>query len=140
MKLRRFLPIVVLLLCACQALAAQAQKPAHRVVFALTSGDPLDWHLTTGNIGNLLTAMQSAEIEVVAYGPGVAFLKKGSAAEADIKELEQKHVRFVACQNSMRFQHLTAADLIDGVGMVPAGVAEVVLKQEQGWTYIKAGR
>jgi intracellular sulfur oxidation DsrE/DsrF family protein len=29
---------------------------------------------------------------------------------------------------------------LPGVGMVPAGIVEVVTKQEQGWTYIKAGR
>jgi len=51
MKLRRLLPIALLFLFTCTALAAQAQKSRHRVVFALTSGDPLDWHLTSGNIG-----------------------------------------------------------------------------------------
>jgi intracellular sulfur oxidation DsrE/DsrF family protein len=145
MKLKRLLPIVFLVLfslLASTTLMAQVHKSAHRVVFALTSGDQLDWRMTTGNISNLLTAMDSTdvEVEVVAYGPGVAFLKKGSAAEADIKELEQKHVHFVACQNSMHFQHLTPADLIEGVGVVPSGVTEVILKQEQGWSYIKAGR
>jgi intracellular sulfur oxidation DsrE/DsrF family protein len=40
----------------------------------------------------------------------------------------------------MRMQHVEAKDLLPGVGMVPAGIVEVVTKQEQGWTYIKAGR
>jgi intracellular sulfur oxidation DsrE/DsrF family protein len=40
----------------------------------------------------------------------------------------------------MRAQHVTVADLLEGVGTVPAGIVEVVTKQEQGWTYIKAGR
>lgn len=140
MNLKRLLPICLLIALACNLLPAHAQKSAHRVVFALTSGDANDWHLTLGNIGNLLQGVPSAEVEVVAYGPGINFVKKGSATEADIRELEQKHVHFVACHNSMVFNHLTPADLIEGVVVVPSGVVEVVTKQEEGWSYIKAGR
>ncbi len=40
----------------------------------------------------------------------------------------------------MRAHNLTQADLVPGAEIVPAGIAEVVRKQEAGWTYIKAGR
>ncbi len=122
--------------------AAPAQSTGHRVVFGLTSADPADWKLTLGNIGNLLTAAGkgSAQVEVVSYGPGLGFVKKGSAAEAAIVALEARKVRFVACANSMRVEHVVKADLIPGVGVVPAGVLEVVQREEQGWSYIKAGR
>lgn len=30
-------------------------------------------------------------------------------------------------------------DLISGVTTVPSALAEIILKQEQGWAYIKAG-
>ena len=140
MKLKRLLSMGLLFILTCGFLPGHAQSATHRVVFALTSGDVNDWHLTTGNIGNLLKGIPSAEVEVVAYGPGINFVKKGSVAEADIKELEQKHVQFVACHNSMVFNHLTPADLVEGVGVVASGVVEVVSKQEAGWSYIKGGR
>lgn len=140
MKLKRLLPALLLFVLACTLIPANAQKTTPHVVFALTSGDATDWHLTIGNIGNLLKDMPAAQIEVVAYGPGINFVKKGSAAEADIQELEQKHVQFVACHNSMLFNHLTPDDLVHGVGVVPSGVVEVISRQEQGWSYIKAGR
>ena len=40
----------------------------------------------------------------------------------------------------MKKQHLEAADLVAAVDVVPAGIVEVVRKQEAGWVYIKAGR
>lgn len=123
-------------------LSIKAQAASHSVVFALTSADEADWKLTVGNVSNLLAAagMASARVELVAYGPGLAFVGKGSSVEPEIVALMAKHVRFVACENSMRMQHVTGADLIQGVETVPSGVAEVVTKQEQGWSYIKAGR
>lgn len=119
-----------------------AQTKAHHVVFALTSGDEMDWKITLGNLRNLVAATtpEGSQIEVVAYGPGLSFVKKGSSAEEEITALEAKQVHFVACENSMRMQHVTPADLIAGVGTVPSGIVEVVTRQEQGWSYIKAGR
>ena len=76
----------------------------------------------------------------MAYGPGTAFLKKDGPVAAEIQKLEAAHVRFVACGNAMKKQHLEAADLVAGVDVVPAGIVEVVRKQEAGWVYIEAGR
>ncbi len=130
-----------LLLCVGSSLA-RAQSKVHRVLFAVTSADEADWRLTMGNIRNLIAGMapEAVEVEVVAYGPGLALVRKPSSVDAEIQALQTKHVRFVACENSMHMQHVTAADLVDGVGSVPSGIIEVVKKQEQGWSYIKAGR
>jgi Uncharacterized conserved protein len=119
-----------------------AQSAKHHVLFAMTSPSDKDWMLTAGNIHNLLRGFspESVEIEVVSYGPGVAMVKKDSAAAAEIQELEKDGVVFVACENSMRHMQLTKADLIPGVGTVPSGIVEVVKKEEAGWSYVKAGQ
>ncbi len=121
---------------------AQAGEKTHRVVFALTSGDEADWQLTLNNVRNLISGLAPAtvDIEIVAYGPGIAFLKKDGPDAAEVHKLESPHVHLLACGNAMRKEHLEAADLVPGVEVVPAGIVEVVTKQEQGWTYIKAGR
>ena len=123
-------------------LPMKAQTKAHRVLFAMTSPEEADWQLTLNNIRNLIGGMapEPVEVEVVAYGPGIAFLKKDGMDAADIQKLESPHVHFVACGNAMRKQHLEASDLVAGSEVVPAGIVEVVKKQEQGWSYIKAGR
>jgi intracellular sulfur oxidation DsrE/DsrF family protein len=122
---------------------SMASGRAHHVVFAVTSGDPIDWNMTVGNIRNLVAQLKPdvTEVEVVAYAQGLSMIKQGSVVAADIAALQEKSgVKFVACQNAMRFQHVEAKDLLPGVGQVPAGIIEVVTKQEQGWSYIKGGR
>src|SRR5258708_7486549 len=59
-------------------LPLQAQTKAHRVLFAMTSPEEANWQLTLNNIRNLISGMapDPVEIELVAYGPGIAFLKK----------------------------------------------------------------
>ena len=122
--------------------AAAIQNKAHHAIFVLTSGEDADWQMTLANMRNMIKGFAPAkvEIELVAYGPGLPFLKKGSAVQTEIQELEAQQVRFVACENSMRLQHVTAADLAPGVTAVPSGVIELVTRQEQGWAYVKAGR
>ena len=122
--------------------AALAQEKRHRIVFAMTSPEEADWRLTIGNIRNLLSAYppNTADVEVVTYGPGLNMVKKGSPVEADVASLQLAHVRFVACEHTMQAQHVTLAELLKGLETVPSGVVEVVTRQEQGWSYIKAGR
>jgi intracellular sulfur oxidation DsrE/DsrF family protein len=133
--------VVAALLLLVGSLPGMAQAKKHHVLFALVSPNESDWSMTILNLRSLTASLaDTAELEVVAYGPGVSFLGKGSSATADIQELTAKHVRFAACQNAMRAKHMTAADLIPGVEMVPSGLVEVITKQEQGWTYIKAGQ
>jgi uncharacterized protein len=142
MKIRRIFATALAFGFLLLPLIAHAQAPTHRVLFALLSADETDWRITVGNIQNLIKGLQpeTVQIEVVAYGPGLSFVKKGSTYEKEIIALMPQNVRFVACENAMRMQHVTVADLIPGVEPVPAGIVEVVKKQEQGWTYIKAGR
>ena len=139
---RFFLAVALALGTFACVLPIQAQTKAHRVLFALTSPEEVDWQLTLNNVRNLESGLapDTVEVEIVAYGPGTAFLKKDGSVAAEIQKLEAAHVRFVACGNAMKKQHLEAADLVAGVDVVPAGIVEVVHKQEAGWVYIKAGR
>lgn len=139
---RSFLAVALALGTLACVLPIQAQTKAHRVLFALTSPEEVDWQLTLNNVRNLESGLapDAVEVEIVAYGPGTAFLKKDAPVVAEIQKLEAAHVHFVACGNAMKKQHLEAADLVAGVDVVPAGIVEVVRKQEAGWVYIKAGR
>jgi intracellular sulfur oxidation DsrE/DsrF family protein len=139
---RRSVLAVLAVVCMLFSMSASAQAKVHRVVFAVTSPEEADWHLTMGNIRNLISGLapDTVEVEVVSYGPGLHMVRKPSVVDEDIQALIAKHVKFVACENAMRAQKVTKDDLLTGVGTVPAGIVEVVTKQEQGWTYIKAGR
>jgi intracellular sulfur oxidation DsrE/DsrF family protein len=142
MKLRHLL---LLLLAFTFGLTASGQTnpvKTHRVLFAVTSGDVIDWQMTLGNARNLIAGLkpEPVEVEIVSYSAGIMMIKGDSAVAADIAALQAQGVKFVACQNAMRFHKLELKDLLPGVTPVPAGIVEVVTKQEQGWTYVKGGR
>jgi intracellular sulfur oxidation DsrE/DsrF family protein len=137
-----YLVAVCVVLSGGMVARSQTAAKEHKVLFAVTSADPADWGMTMGNIRNLREGLKpdTVQVEVVAYGPGIAMLKKDSTVAADIKELEAAGVVFLACANAMRHHQLTLADMLEGVASTPAGIVEVVRKQEQGWVYIKAGK
>ena len=56
-----------------------------------------------------------------------------------MQKLSESGVVFAACENSMEKKQVTKADLLPFVTTVDSGVAEVVRKQEAGWSYIKSG-
>ncbi len=121
---------------------AQSTGKAHKVVFGVTSGDLADWNLTLGNARNLINGVKpdATEVEIVAFGPGINMIKADSAVAEDIKKLQEMGVKFMACQNAMRAHKLELKDLLPDMVPVPAGIVEVVEKQEAGWIYIKGGR
>jgi uncharacterized protein len=130
---------------ACAALlpaAALAQQAAakNRALFQVTDNDPARWNLVLGNMANLREGVggEGAEIELVAFGPGLHMLKADSPVKERVAEALKSGVRIDACQNTMHAMKLTAADMLPGIGYVPAGVVEVMRKQQQGWAYIRS--
>lgn len=118
------------------------EKTMHRVVFELTTDGEEQWQALLNNVENLQKAFgrEHTEVEVVAHGKGLALLKKTNTALAPrIAALAKGGVRFAACQNTMRRQGLTKEDLLPDAVTVDSGVAEVVRKQEAGWSYLKSG-
>ena len=140
--MKRHAAALMFTIAVLSVLPMYSQTRSHRVLFALTSADEADWQLTLNNVRDLTSgvAPETVEIEVVAYGPGIAFLKKDGTNAADIQKLKSPHVHFMACGNAMQKQHLESVDMVPGTEVVAAGIVEVMRKQEQGWTYVKAGR
>lgn len=63
-------------------------------------------------------APEQVDIEVVAYGHGVAFLKEDGPDAGDIQKLESPNVHFIACGNAMKKAHLETPDMIPGAQIV----------------------
>lgn len=112
----------------------------HKVVFHLTTNDTLAQKSLAKQIHNLLVAAPNSKIEVVCHNNGISFLQKSTTKQAEkIHDLSAKGVDFVACENTMRERKIKREDLVPECRTVPAGILEVVMKQEKGWAYIKAG-
>lgn len=139
-KLLQRLTIIILLLSVHFMSKAQTAITIHKVVIQLNTADTAAWSGTIGNIKNLQKIWPAAvQIEVVAHGKGLELLVKAKThLAADVEALAKEGVIFTACENSMKKHNVTKADLLMVAGTVPSGVAELVLKQEQGWSYLKA--
>ncbi len=130
----------------CLATAARAQSEARiattkklKVVFHLTTADTVAQKNMTKQLNNFLAAAPNAKIEVVCHNSGISYLQTALTQQAGkIRELSAKGVDFVACENTMRDRHIKREELVKECRTVPAGVVEVVLKQDQGWSYIRA--
>lgn len=120
---------------------SNVQAQQHKVVIQLTSGDSLVWKATMNNVRNLKKGWgDDVKIEVVVHGPGIGFLITDKTTEAErIKDFSSKGVVFVACENTLRERKIPKETLLPGTGYVEMGVGEIILKQEQGWSYLKAG-
>ncbi|MEY3676046.1 MAG: hypothetical protein RJB67_536 [Bacteroidota bacterium] len=115
--------------------------PAHKVVIQLNTSDTAAWSGVIGNIKNLSKVWPgNIKIEVVVHGKALDFLVAAkSHLVTDIDQLAKKGVVFNACENTMGKHGITKQMLIPSVFSVPSGVAEIILKQEEGWSYLRAG-
>jgi intracellular sulfur oxidation DsrE/DsrF family protein len=145
MKRRKFLRAGVAAggTLAASALEAQtAPSTKHRVVFELNAPAPSGWGQIFNNVNNILTVFgaEGVQVEVVFFGQGLSMLLKTNGEYADrLKAAADKGVVLAACQNSMRARGVKTEDLFSFAAQVDSGVAELVRKQEAGWSYIKGG-
>ena len=125
-----------------QSATAQERTPEkhHRVVMQVTQADSLTQLAVIGQVRNILKALPGAEINIVCHADALDLLVEGrSKVGAHIAELSNANIRFVACENTMTRRRITASQLLPNVKTVPSGLAEIVLKQEDGWSYVKGG-
>jgi intracellular sulfur oxidation DsrE/DsrF family protein len=138
--MRRPFLLLAAALSAVPLFAAADDKPkAARVVFQITDADPARWSLVLNNVKNLLEALgaDKVTVEIVAYGPGIGMLELDTPVSSRIAEAVKAGVAVNACENTMRAQKLVPADMHPNVTYVPAGVVEIVKRQQQGWAYVR---
>lgn len=113
----------------------------HKVVFQFVSGDSLSQKSLINNLKNFREGWPKAQAEVVFHGNGIYMIMNEKSAFA--KELQDfsknKDVKMVVCGNTMKQKQVNKNQLMPFVSIVPMGIGEIVIKQEQGWSYIKAG-
>ena len=127
--------------CLAVTVASAQQPPPVRskVVLQMSDADPAKWNLALNNAKNIQTDLGAAnvDVEIVAYGPGIGMLKADSVVGNRIDEALTSGVKVLACENTMRNQKLTQADMLGRIGYVSSGVVEIMQRQQQGWAYIR---
>jgi uncharacterized protein len=109
------------------------------VVIQMSDSDPAKWNLALNNAKNVQQELgkDKVNIEIVAYGPGINMLKFDAEVANRVTEAANNGVAIRACGNTMKGMKLTEKDLNSVAKVVPAGVIEIMTKQEAGWAYIK---
>ncbi len=101
------------------------------------------WNLLLKNVSNLVDIVDINKfiIEVLANSEAVKAYALDRESEVTIKDtmekLKYKGVKFVACNNALNVYDIKKEELIHFVDTVPAGVLELVVKQGEGYSYIK---
>lgn len=110
MKFQGLLRLSGLLVALCaialpQTLLAQEEKPfaEHKFVLQISDMDPSKQTLVLNVAGNILKAygQDKADVEIVAFGPGLRLLFEDNSNSGRIDGLVQSGVRFFACQNTI---------------------------------------
>ena len=141
MKNKNLSLIIIFVLMGLPAWSQSKPKAKqHRIVFHLASADTLVYRALTRQLNNVLDYWPTATLEVVAHSRGIAFMRKDqSVFEPEIQALKAKGVVFAVCENTMKQQKLIKDQILNQAVFVPVGLAEIITRQEEGWSYIKAG-
>jgi intracellular sulfur oxidation DsrE/DsrF family protein len=142
MKLLPALIAVVALSAVAIGVHAQTSRPQpYKVVFDLTSSDPIDQQAVLRWITEVKAVNPTTETEVVMYGRGLDLIIAGKTTRAaDVANaISDLHADFRVCAIAMKNQQVDKSQLLPNVEIVPDGIGEIVAKQRAGWGYIKVG-
>lgn len=103
------------------------------------------WKTILENVSNVIKSCNETKetfsIEVAANGDAVITLKEQAVANlkmiTELTELSKEGVVFAACRNALNKFAISEEVLLPFVQVVPAGVIEIVKRQEEGYSYIK---
>jgi uncharacterized protein len=134
-----------LLLFLCLALSGlvlvRAQDKSYRIVFDLTSRDTLDQKAVMRWVGEISKSDPEAQLEVVMYGKGFELvMPEKSAFITEVNSvLKNPNVSFKVCQVALKNNNVERSRILADARTVPDGIYEILMKQREGWGYIKVG-
>jgi len=129
--------LVTVLFC----FSASAQNNQQKIVFDFVKSDTTDFRVMITQIKNVLKEEPNSAIEIVCYGPGLIMLVSDKTnVSKEMEELQKSlNVNFAACANSMRRLKVEKSQLVPFAKVVPVAILELSARQQEGWSYIKAG-
>jgi hypothetical protein len=109
------------------------------VVIQVSEADPAKWQMALINARNVRKAYagKNVGVEIVAYGPGLKMLHSDSLVASGLEEAKKNGVKLLACGNSMSMSQTTREELSQSVDVVPAGIVEIMERQQEGYAYVR---
>ncbi len=131
------------------AFQAHGVDKTHRLAIQVDQNDPAIMNLVLNNVANVMAYYhdkgEQAQIEVVAYGPGLHMLRADTSPVKDrLRRMAQdtfpSSVTFTACGNTkdgMEEKEGHPIEIVPEATIVPSGVVRLIELQEQGWSYVR---
>lgn len=109
-----------------------------RIVLSLSEDDPKRIAAVLSNITNIQKYYDAAQVKlaVIAYGPGLVAVLKGSPVAGRIASLQDLEVDFIGCGATLETMKKTPADLLPNVTVVANGLPEIVERSLRGWIHL----
>lgn len=109
-----------------------------KLVIQVSDNDVAKWNLVLNNAKNVQQELKNdVVLEIVAFGPGIGMLKADSEVANRVSDAIDSGVKVVACGNTMKAQKLTKEDMNSKIGYVPAGVVEIMDREQEGYAYLR---
>jgi len=149
MNFRKPMSMVGALFLCCALLApgalwAQEEKPfaEHKLVLQISDMDPAKQTLVLNVANNFLNNFgdDQADVEIVAFGPGLRLLFEGNANSGRIDGLVERGARFFACQNTINNMSNTLGEPVKINAHASSGKGAIVRITElvdQGYLLVK---
>jgi intracellular sulfur oxidation DsrE/DsrF family protein len=120
-------------------LNSSAQSKPYNIVFDITTGDTATHARVIRWAKGIVESHPDAKVEIVFYGRSLDMIVMGkSTVTADVIKLAtEKKVTFVACEHAMQVFNIKKEQLLSGVTTVPDALYELIIKQQEGYGYIK---
>ncbi len=128
-----------------QAIAKDGSS--HHLVIHVDDNDKQKMNIAMNNAANVTSYYQgrdeTVQIEIVAYGPGLMMLRPDkSPVKGRIKDFAASfdNITFAACGNTMKKMSKKAGkpiSIYDFAKKVPSGVIQIMIRQDQGWHYLR---
>ncbi len=113
-----------------------------KVVFHVDDTVNARWALMLAR--SYLDDSPKAKVVIVAYGPGVDFLreeakdKRGNLYDPAVLGLAERGVEFRVCAATLGARKIEKDDLVDSVTIVQSGISEIArLQLKEGYAYLK---
>lgn len=123
--------------------AGEEVGPAHKVVYQCNKGEESDYKSLLFSVSQMKEKYgDDIDIVVVCHGPGIHLLAKKPKRYVPADALEKMGyldtfgVKFHACGNTMKALGWHDEDMLDFAEVVQIGAEDLMLLQEQGYTYL----
>ena len=118
---------------------AKANLSTYNALYVLNSNDEKKIAGTLRNMKNALEDPRlkgKLNLELIAFGDGVAVFSKNGKFEEALLGLKKSGVLLAQCENTIRERKIEKSTLFDFINYVPSGNGEIIIRSYQGWAIV----